>query len=470
MSWQARWRAPLLLFALGLVVFGATAGNRLRRQSSDPHFVYQATAWLDGELVIDPPPERPDGSIVGDDWAKVETVELDDGSVVRGRRLNTRRTFAVAGGDEIPVTRIRRSVATQYYVSFPPFPAVLLVPQAAIHGRIANDVVPTVIIAALALPLAFASLRRARDAGLSHRTPTEEVWLVVALAFGTVLYFSAVQGRVWFTAHVVAVALTFGYVWCSIEARHPVLAGLCLGLGAVTRTPLAFMFPLFALEAWRVSGGRAGLRRALLLGARFAAPVVVIAIAAMIYNAARFGDPLEFGHSYLAVKQQSQIETLGLFSPRYLGRNLAVAFTLLPDLSGDPPYVSISGHGLALWFTTPVLLLVLWPRERSAFHRALWVTVGAVAIPSLLYQNSGWVQFGYRFSLDYMPFLLLLLAVGARPLGRRAKALICIGIAINLFGAVTFARDGTRWPWCGSVKECKHYRTDNATYQTVVKH
>lgn len=73
-------------------------------------------------------------------------------------------------------------------------------------------------------------------------------------------------------------------------------------------------------------------------------------------------------------------------------------------------------------------------------HRALVVTTLCVAIPILFYQNSGRVQFGYRFSLDYTVFLVLLLAVGGRPLSRWAKLAIAAGIAVNLVGAITFAR------------------------------
>jgi hypothetical protein len=139
----------------------------------------------------------------------------------------------------------------------------------------------------------------------------------------------------------------------------------------------------------------------------------------------------------------------------YLGRNLAVAFTLLPDVSVQRPWISISGHGLALWLTSPALLVLLWPREKNAWHRPLWLTVAVVAVWSLCYQNSGWVQFGYRFSLDYIVLLAVLLAIGGR---RIPRALIILGILINLFGAVTFARFG------------QFYRTDNGTYETVVQH
>jgi len=362
-TWPERRWAPLVLLAVGLLGFGAVAGARLGRQSTDPHFVYQADAWLHGQLAIDPPPPK------GDDWAKVETVELDDGSSVRGRRLTSKKkkgAFRTTGGEEIPTKRIRRSLATTHYVSFPPFPAVLMLPQTALQGRDANDVIPTVLVAALILPLAFLTLGRLRAAGLSTRSPGDDVLLVLCLAFGTVLYFSAVQGRVWYTAHVVAVALALGYAWCTIEARHPIGAGLCLGLAAMTRTPMAFMFPLFLFEAWRMCGG--DRRRFAILCARFAAPVAVIAAIGMAYNAARFTSPTEFGHSYLAVRQQGQMEESGLFSYAYLSRNLAVALALLPQLSADSPHIVIGGHGLALWFTTPILFFLFWPRERGAWH------------------------------------------------------------------------------------------------------
>jgi len=326
-----------------------------------------------------------------------------------------------------------------------------VVPAALIAGRNGNDVTPTLLIAALILPLTLLLLRRLAAAGMSKRTLHEDLWLVGLLAFGTVLFFSAVQGKVWYTAHVVGVVLALVYAWASIEAKHPVIAGLALGAATLTRTPMMFMVILFVAEWWRLRGGR----RQLLL---FAAPVVGFAIIAVIYNYARFGSPTEFGHTYLEVRQQLQIEQYGLASYHYLGRNLAVAFTLLPDLSLHDPYVQISGHGLAMWFTTPVLVLLLWPREKPALHRTLWLTVAAVALPSLLYQNSGWVQFGYRFSLDYMVLLVMLLAIGGRPLDRIAKALIVIGVAINLFGAVTFDRD-----W-------KYYRVGGNAYDVVVPH
>jgi hypothetical protein len=437
------------LFAIGLVVYGALAGSRITKQSQAPQFVFQADAWLHGQAHVDPP-------LVDNDWAKLETVELADGRVVEGKRMLSKPMFRTLDGELVPASAVRGTRATTWYMSFPPFPTLLMLPSALISGRAGNDVIPTLLIAALILPLALLLLRRLAEAGLSQRSVRDDLWLVALLAFGSVLFFSAVQGKVWYTAHVVGVALALVYAWASIEAKRPIIAGLALGAAALTRTPMAFMFPLFVLEAWRMaSGDRRVLIRTLLM---FAAPVVVFAIAGMIYNVARFGSPTEFGHTYLEVRQGPQIEQWGLMSYHYAARNLAVAFALLPELPGRAPWIQIGGHGLALWFTTPILVYLLWPRDRPPLHRALWLTVACVALPSLLYQNSGWVQFGYRFSLDYLVFMVMLLAIGGRPLTRLARGLIIAGVVINLFGAWSFDR------------EWKYYRLGGDAYDVIIRH
>ena len=110
------------------------------------------------------------------------------------------------------------------------------------------------------------------------------------------------------------------------------------------------------------------------------------------------------------------------------------------------PHLGISRHGLALWFTTPGFLWLLRPERRTSQLTALTVTALLVAIPTLLYQNSGWVQFGFRFSLDYTPLLLLMLAFGGRRFGKLFVALAIFALVVNLFGAITFDRMWEYYP------------------------
>jgi hypothetical protein len=65
--------------------------------------------------------------------------------------------------------------------------------------------------------------------------------------------------------------------------------------------------------------------------------------------------------------------------------------------------------------------------------------VAACALPGLLYQNTGYIQFGFRFSLDYTPYLLVLLALSgwsfrSTPL----RVALAVAVAVNFWGAVAF--------------------------------
>jgi hypothetical protein len=160
----------------------------------------------------------------------------------------------------------------------------------------------------------------------------------------------------------------------------------------------------------------------------------------MWMNQARFDDPFEFGHTHLQIKWRGRIQTWGLFNYHYLARNLAIFLTALPWLTAAAPFVKIGGHGLALWFTTPNLLFTLWPKRISPSLIGLYLAVACVALLDLCYQNTGWIQFGYRFALDYMALLFALLALGGRRFGPGFYLLMLFALAVNLFGAVTFDR------------------------------
>ncbi len=79
------------------------------------------------------------------------------------------------------------------------------------------------------------------------------------------------------------------------------------------------------------------------------------------------------------------------------------------------------------------------PKVRPRLHWPLWLTVAVTALPGLFYQNDGYMQFGFRFSLDYTPYLLLLFAVGAWSFKNRwVIAASALGVLVNFWGAVAF--------------------------------
>jgi hypothetical protein len=438
------WRGALIVYLVFAGAYLGASGNRLRSHSPYNHFVYLAEGWLHGRLTLAgaPPNEN--------DWAKIDVLKLRDGRELRGvygsrtggavdRFYPLRGTAFTVPADDIA------SRSTVRLVSFPPFPAVVMAPFVAVWGLAFNDVLFTALWAGLNPMLLFLLLRHLRARGLSRRTDVEDLWLTALFGVGSVYYFCSVVGQVWFTAQIVAVTLSIAYVWAALEARHPVWAGLFIGLGFATRPPW-LMFPLFVFEAVRACGGVAALRdpaaRRVLarsLG-KFVAPIAAVGVALCVYNYRRFENPFEFGHRFLAVQWQERIFRYGLFNYHFLSRNLATALVLLPRIMTHWPYIKISQHGMSILVTSPTLAYTVMPQRRSPLTRALWVTIAATAIPSLLYQNSGYVQLGYRFSLDYLIFFVVLLAVGDRPLTKLFRGLVVFSFAVNLFLALIFGR------------------------------
>ena len=153
-------------------------------------------------------------------------------------------------------------------------------------------------------------------------------------------FFSAVQGTVWYAAHVVAAGLAALYLLFALEAERPVLAGTMLALGFATRTPLLFAAPLFVLELARTScrtarrhAAAGALGRSIVArfvrGCLFAMPIALVVGATFALNAARFGDPFEVGYRYLRASGEAH-RKVGAFQLHYFGRNLAVVLTSVP--------------------------------------------------------------------------------------------------------------------------------------------
>src|SRR3954447_8940441 len=144
----------------------------------------------------------------------------------------------------------------KWFISFPPFPAVLLLPWAKMAGEPENlrDGQVWLWLAALGPSVLFLVLEKLRRMGASDRSERTNLALVATFAFGTVYFFTAEQGTVWFAAHVVGVALSAIYVLASLDAERPVLAGAMITLMFATRAlPISLAGVFFLFEAFRKS-------------------------------------------------------------------------------------------------------------------------------------------------------------------------------------------------------------------------
>jgi hypothetical protein len=136
-------------------------------------------------------------------------------------------------------------------------------------------------------------------------------------------------------------------------------------------------------------------------------------------NALKFGSPLQTGYKYIYAglnNPVAQRAAKGLFSLEFLPENFYYMNLSLPRIEKNSGNLTVipDRWGTSIWLGSPILiyLFVCW-RQWWADHRrrALVLATCPIIVMILLYHTTGYVQPGqYRFSLDFVPILLAVLA------------------------------------------------------------
>jgi hypothetical protein len=78
--------------------------------------------------------------------------------------------------------------------------------------------------------------------------------------------------------------------------------------------------------------------------------------------------------------------------------------------------------------------MALWFGRKDKFILACWAAILPTALMLFTFAGTGWAQFGYRFQLDFMPFLFLLTAYAMGPdLKWHHKGMIILSVLLNLW-------------------------------------
>ena len=453
-------RLPAVLIGAGLVALALAAYWLPGSERYYNHFVWQALAFLNGTAVIDWP--QP-----GNEWMQ---------DIYPLRELNGSPTGAL--------------------LPFPPLPAIILLPFVALWGLATDIRAVSVGLGAASVGLAWWALG---GLPVSRRI---RLATTLFLGFGTVLWYAAQLGTTWFFAHVCAVAflllalgvalradpdadvapeagagpvraLRAGLAALPRQLARPLalvdgrqfLAGLLFGIACTARLTVVFGAPFFML----VGGGGSWIRRSISAGLGASIPVALL----LVYNLSTTGHVLHPGYEWQYQKEARDYEILGYHADwsiedlRYLPQNLGILFLSTPAIAPERE-LSIYGQegvelcaegqarslfdptcpiaipraiGMSLLLTSPAYLLGLaaFLRRRSRLVAGSALAVAAIAFVNLLHFSQGWVNFGYRFSNDFVVFALPLVAIGmARRggVGWLGAGLIGLSIGINLWGVI----------------------------------
>ena len=459
-------RLLLLAVGVGLVVVAMAVYQSTRTVRFYDHFVWQAAAFLEGRTAIRYPVFASDLTTGNFYFQDVLPVIVTDG--------------------------IPRAI-----LPFPPLPAVLLLPFVAVWGLAADDQLLFTVLAAIDVGICWWMLGRL-DIRVAIRLAT-----TLFFAFGTVFWYSAQLATTWYQAHIVAIGLTMVAIGLALRAdpraqvdetaepadtsqvevdpdpaprRRPwsiepdqFVSGLLLGLAGTARLTVVLAAPFFLL----VGAGGSFWRRGWSAAVGAAVPIGLL----LAYNVVSTGHLMNPAYDYLYRIEAAGYPSLGyrpdwaIEDARYLPQNIGIMLftppdilpTHLPDALGvantpvctEPgaqrglfdvrcPLAVPSDVGMSLLLVSPAFLLGFaalrdYGRIRVVTGAALAVLL--VAVINLMHFSQGWVQFGYRFSNDFVPFALLLVALGFERLARRhawgmplGMALVVISIAVNFWG------------------------------------
>jgi hypothetical protein len=353
-------------------------------------------------------------AVQGPDRAMVIATNLVHGRLDSGLPPGTLDTVTVRG----LTFQVISPLPIVPYLLFVPFPALWEVSRWIVSTGIG------IAAAWLTLPLA----RRYGPGGPAT------YWLAILGSFGTLLWTQSISGNFYYLAHVEATLFTFVALLEWRGRRRPWVIGLALALASLARPTLLLAAVPFGIGL--VTANRDRLRTAV----SFVGPMAVAVGLTGLYDLARFGSIFETGYgiSVLAKQSLAQQRAQGLFSLRHVPDNLGLLLARGFDLRERFPYLVPDPNGHSILLTSPALLAAVSAGVRSRSARILWAASFLVAVPVLLYYGGGGYRtYGYRYALDFIPFLLALVAIGARTrFGSLEKLLIGLSVGFVGYGVV----------------------------------
>lgn len=312
-------------------------------------------------------------------------------------------------------------VGNFYYVVFPPMPAILILPFVATFGVSFPQPFLSILLGAVNVGLAYLVFEKLFGSQVAR-------WTSILYAFGTIQWYHAEVGSAWYLAHISALFFMWLAILETVTRKRLFLIGLLIGGAYLSRLPTLFMivFVLLFLDKTKIF-----FRNFLKVGLGIFPAVIINGI----YNYARFGVFYDKGYTLLPILGEPWYK-YGFLSIKYIPIHLKEMFFSTPHFIDKPPFVVPSLFAMSILLITPAFLLMLRARLRQKVSLASLASMLFIALPDLLHGGNGFTQFGYRHTMDFMPFLLILVASGIGELSWWKKLLIVLSILVNLWAVI----------------------------------
>ena len=313
-----------------------------------------------------------------------------------------------------------------WYAPWGILPALFFVPLQIIKGRFIPPLYVTLLFATADVVVFYFLLRRIKQEFLPSLSEAS-LWLKLAIfSLGTTNVFVAKLGSVWHVDQMVT--NFFGTLGTYIIFRKKrtlqsyFFSVLCFATALLGRATIVLLVSIPAwLYFWDYMLPRSipwsQKLRAIGNGIWvFGIPLGIFTGLFFLYNWLRFQSPLEYGYRFITeAPNLAQLrERYGIMSLSYVTTNIRYMLFELPGFywnSGLKLNFDLKGN--SIFFLTPPFLAIFFAKL-DRYVLSLWIAAIITMIPSLLIYSTGWMQFGYRYSLDITAVLVLLSLFGMR--------------------------------------------------------
>jgi len=331
----------------------------------------------------------------------------------------------------------------EYYVSFPPVPTVPIFLLTFIWGEDVPDTLLLQLYSVIACVLVYTILKRA------YGSPVLAAVWAFLLCFASSMLPILQDGAVWYQAQILAFLLTVAAIERTQKGKLTT-AMIFFALSVGCRPFNVLYGPLLLLYSLQTHLRGLNRRRKimeLLPGVLFG-----LSIAAMyaLYNYIRFDNIFEFGHNYLPeFSQEGGVQ----FAFSHILNHLSVFIWGLP-FTQTAEGLAFTKFGFSLFLASPVFICyLLWAardiikRRMSVMKTAILITFFAHVLLLLSHRTGGGFQYGARYFVDCIPYVLLYLILpkktgeAATQIGLAKPpwieyALLCFGLIHNMIGLV----------------------------------
>lgn len=337
----------------------------------------------------------------------------------------------------------------KYYWPLQPFPAVILMPFVFLFSFFGKFFLQGYLQFFLAAGVFYLVYKISKKLGY---LANDALFLAFAFCFSSVFLGVALWPWSWYFSQVIGTFLLFLGIYEFLTRKRYLFLGIISACIFLTRTPASLIIVLFISDLLFNSRVEVDKRKSDII--KLLLPFVLAVLLTFSYNFIRFKNIFEFGYNLQTIQDPTlKARGYGTFSLIHLSGNL-YSFLLSPpepifkdDLSQvlTFPYVKANPWGMGIFFMSPYFLYLFFLKYKDRLLKLIWITVSIISIPIFLYYGVGYRQYGFRYSLDFLPLVFLILLIGyKRKYGKLSslfKFIILTFAYINLYLFITFLSD-----------------------------